>query len=157
MQDLYCILSKGPWVVQNRLLVPHKWVPNTAMKLLHINIVDLWFKFTGIPMELISHTMGWKLGDLIGEPVSVDMSDEMPISMEGIRVKVLIDVSKPMPTGVFIPLTDNTLKWIACTPERVFRLCERCGHIGHLRGSCTKATHVIVAERRLKEMKSCRL
>lgn len=97
-------------------------------------------------MELITHTMGWKLGDLIGEPMMVDISDEMPISMEGIRVKVRIDITKPVPTGVFIPLDDNTLKWVSCIPERVFRLCERCGQIRHLRGSCTKATHVIVAE-----------
>lgn len=76
----------------------------------------------------------------------VDISDEMLISMEGIRVKVRIDITKPVPTGVFIPLDDNTLKWIACIPERVFRLCERCGHIGHLKSSCTRSAQAIVAE-----------
>lgn len=98
LDDMYYILSNSPWVIQTRLIVVHKWIPNTMMRALRINIVDLWFKFTWIPMELINHTMGWKLGDLIGEPLMVDISDKMPISMEGLGVKVCIDVSKPIPT-----------------------------------------------------------
>lgn len=41
MDDLHYILSKGPWVVQNRLMAVHKWISNTTMRTLHINIVDL--------------------------------------------------------------------------------------------------------------------
>lgn len=68
------------------------------------------------------------------------------ISMERIRVKVRIDITKPVPIGVFIPVSENVLKWVSCTSRRVFQLCERCAHIGHYKHGCTKQPFQILDE-----------
>lgn len=155
VDDLEYVLANGPWVVQKRLFVVQRWVPNTSMRSLRIDIVDLWFRFSGVLMELINYSMGWKLGDLLGEPLTVDISDETPFNMERIRVRIRVDITKPIPMGVFVPLSDESMKWISCVPKRVFRLCVRCGVIGHLKEDCTKSPQCILAaleEQRLKVM-----
>ncbi|KAF7821975.1 G-box-binding factor 4-like [Senna tora] len=49
-----------------------------------------------------------------------------------LRAKVLVDPSKPLFMGAFIPLSNSQKVRISCMPERTFRVCEQCGRIGHL-------------------------
>lgn len=66
--------------------------------------------------------------------------------MEGIRVKVRVDPSKPMPMGAFLRLHNGLVRWIPCVPERVFRICEHCGYIGHLASDCFRSAQSVIEE-----------
>ena len=42
-----------------------------------------------------------------------------------------------MIAGFMLRLDDGARIWIQCRYERVHKLCNRCGLIGHIRGQCT--------------------
>ncbi|KAF7821770.1 Pyruvate carboxyltransferase [Senna tora] len=133
--DRLFMLTNGPWAVQNRLLVLDKWVPGASMDKLRVGKIAVWFKFTGFPFELISNTIAFKLGSIFGEVVADPYNDEVA-NIHYLRAKVMIDPSKPLFLGTFIPLDNGKSVWINCTPERTYRVCEQCGRIGHLAKDC---------------------
>lgn len=146
--DKEFLLDNGPWVIANRLAVIRRWHSGMVISDTSFDKIDLWFRFTSIPIELVCHSMAWFLGDLIGTTITVDLKDpQFPAvnSMDAVRVKVTIDPKQPIPTGAFITQPDDRAKWIPCTPERVYRLCQQCGVIGHTADVCTKDEAEVVA------------
>lgn len=51
-----------------------------------------------------------------------------------------------MPMGAFIRLQNGIVKWISCVPERIFRICEHCGYIGHLEDDCFCSIQSVMEE-----------
>lgn len=132
LEDMHFMLANGPWTVQNCLMILEKWCPNMMINNLKVEDIDLWFKFMGIPFDYICPEVAWKLGEVIREPIMIDICDNNGVSMEGVRVKVRVHPTKPMAMGAFLRLQNGIVKWVSCVPERVFRICEHCGYIGHL-------------------------
>ncbi|KAF7826285.1 hypothetical protein G2W53_017449 [Senna tora] len=101
-----------------------------------IRNVAVWLRFLGIPMELVSNYVAYSLGQLAGEVVELDHQNDAGRNLEYVRVKVLVDPSKPLLMGSYYPLSDGSKTWVSCMPERTYRLCEQCGRIGHLSKDC---------------------
>ncbi|KAF7827072.1 uncharacterized protein G2W53_018236 [Senna tora] len=130
------MIMNGPWAVQNSLLVIDKWQPEMTTDNLHINTVAVWLRFSGVPLELISNYVAFRLGEIAGEVVELDPDNDSRKNMEFLRVKVLLNLTKPLLMGTFFPLSSRTKVWLSCMPERTYRLCEQCGRIGHLDKDC---------------------
>lgn len=146
VEDMEFMLANGPWSVQNCLLILEKWCPNMTINNLKVEGLDLWFKFSGVPFDLICPELAWKLAELIGDPLMIDIWDSHGVSMEGVRVKVRVNPARPMSMGAFITLPNGIVKWVSCTPERVFRICEHCGYIGHLSSECYRSMQFVLDE-----------
>ncbi|KAF7834726.1 uncharacterized protein G2W53_009585 [Senna tora] len=136
IQDWTFMIMNGPWAVQNSLLVIDKWQPAMTTDNLHINIVVVWLRFSGVPLELISNYVAFRLGELAGEVVELDPDNDYGKNMEFLRVKVLLNPAKPLLMGTFFTLSSGTKIWLSCMPKRTYRLCEQCGRIGHLDKDC---------------------
>ena len=52
------------------------------------------------------------------------------------RVRVQIDPWLPLFVGFMLNLDDGTKQWIQCRYDRVFKVCTKCGLIGHKRTQC---------------------
>ncbi|KAJ1384615.1 Zinc finger, CCHC-type [Sesbania bispinosa] len=53
-----------------------------------------------------------------------------------IRVRALMNVSKPLPTGCWVPRNELPKMWIFFKYEKLQALCFNCGVIGHEQRSC---------------------
>ncbi|KAF7808425.1 reverse transcriptase [Senna tora] len=135
-EDWSFMLLNGPWMVKNSLLVIQKWQPELAAENLRIDKVAIWLRFSGIPLELISNYTAISLGQYAGEVIELDPQNDNGNRLEFVRVKVLLDPSKPLLMGLFYPLSNGNKIWVSAMPERTFRLCEQCGRIGHLSKDC---------------------
>lgn len=49
-----------------------------------------------------------------------------------IRVKVMLDSSKPLPVGYSLPRNENDVLWIKFRIERIVGFCYVCGMLGHM-------------------------
>lgn len=52
------------------------------------------------------------------------------------RIKITVDVNKPLKRGIFFQGVDGTKQWIAVTYKRLPVLCFLCGILGHGESNC---------------------
>ena len=82
------------------------------------------------------------MGDLIGEYVSMDWQPTFPRNIRFLRLQVRIDPWLPLVAGFILKCDDGQYMWIECCYERNFKICKKCGLIGHSRNQC----HMDIAE-----------
>jgi hypothetical protein len=80
---------------------------------------------------------GQRIGASMGVVEEVDV-DEAGVGWgEFLRVRVVLDVTKPLSRGRFLKLKDRTI-WITFRYERIPRFCFMCGVIKHRGRGCVK-------------------
>lgn len=53
-----------------------------------------------------------------------------------VGAKMLVDLSKPLIPGCFLPLHDSQVIWLYFCYEGVFHFCKKCGCVGHCASAC---------------------
>ena len=61
----------------------------------------------------------------------VDWEDSIPRNIKFMRIGVWINSWMPVISGFVFCLDDGSKIWIQCKYEKVHKLCNRCGLIGH--------------------------
>nr|POF06586.1 hypothetical protein CFP56_17320 [Quercus suber] len=79
------------------------------------------------------------MGQLMGIFERVDWEDRMPRNIRFMRIRVRVDPWLPVVSGFMLRLDDGSKVWIQCRYERVHKLCNRCGMIGHTRSQCSQS------------------
>lgn len=67
----------------------------------------------------------------------VDWEDKIPRNIRFMRIKVRIDRWSPVLARFMLQTEEGSCFWVQCRYERVHKLCNRCGLIGHTRRQCT--------------------
>jgi hypothetical protein len=80
---------------------------------------------------------GQKIGALVGLVEEVDVNDDEPGWGEYLRVKVMVDLSKPLARGRMLHVQNRSI-WIAFKYEKLSKFCNKCGVIIHGRLGCSR-------------------
>lgn len=134
--DLECILAKQPWNVHGAVLVLQPWKPNTVLPQLQFPSMDVWVQAHNILVERYYSDLANLLGFAAGHLLQVDWSDDRTRSLDFFRFKVRIHSDEPLIPGAFIELLEGDFHWISFKYEKLFRICYRCGKIGHTNTAC---------------------
>lgn len=92
--------------------------------------------------------MNKDVGTLIGSSSTMGSVDEMDTDIDDVgwgeflRVRILLDLTKPLSRGRFLKLQGKSI-WVDFQYERLPRYCFHCGIINHGKEGCSKreATH----------------
>ncbi|XP_075674986.1 uncharacterized protein At4g02000-like [Castanea sativa] len=137
IDDLNHVCNEGPWSVDRALFVLEKWRPNLILGRLQLNYVSLWLQLQGLLLEYQYPEFAEKLGQIMGIFERVDVKDKLRMNIRFMRLRVPVDPWSPLLTGFMLKLDDGVRVSIQCLYERVHKLCNRCGLIGHTRSQCT--------------------
>ena len=96
-------IDDGPWVVGKDLIVVAEFDGSKTLEEINFTIVPFWVKILKVPLGMLGREAGEILGEEIGEVLAVD-EDDHNVSDAGcfLRVKVQIDIHKPLMRGVTI-------------------------------------------------------
>ncbi|KAF7132812.1 hypothetical protein RHSIM_Rhsim09G0207700 [Rhododendron simsii] len=139
LYDLECILAEQPWNVHGAVLVLQPWAPNTVLPQLQFPAMDVWVQAHNIPIECYYSDLANLLGSAAGHLLQVDWSDVRTRSLDFFRFKVRIHTDEPLIPGAFIELLEGDYHWIPFRYERIFRVCYKCGRIGHSNNACNSS------------------
>ncbi|KAI8537046.1 hypothetical protein RHMOL_Rhmol10G0304300 [Rhododendron molle] len=105
--------------------------------LLSVHVLDK----AGKTLQLVSvMTVGdVLLGSAAGHLLQVDWSEVRTRSLDFFRFKVRIHSDEPLIPGAFIELFEGDFHWIPFRYERIFRVCYKCGRIGHSNTACNSS------------------
>lgn len=79
-----------------------------------------------------------KIGNALGKFMDVDVDPQFGIACKkSLRIKVEIDITKPLKIGFWLPRDYNIDTWVSLKFEHLLDFCYACGRIGHSQVFCT--------------------
>jgi hypothetical protein len=136
-RDAEKILNTGPWSFDRNLLILNRVTGEEQPADLEMNKVSFWVRVYELPLKIRSDSIAKKLGNIIGQYEESDPNEKNRTG-RFLRLKVLIDLRKPLKRGTVIRYQDRSLK-VFFKYERLPTFCFVCGRIGHQLKECEEA------------------
>ena len=131
------ILEGRPWKFDSDLFSMADFDGRTPPSELEFEKVAFWVRMYNMPLACMSREMGQRIGASMGDVEEVDV-DEVGVGWgEFLRVRIVLDLTKPLSRGRFLKLRDRTI-WITFRYERIPRFCFKCGVIRHGGRGCVR-------------------
>lgn len=133
--DCNRVLARQPWLLSNNLMIFKKVVGNEKISDLVLNEVPFWVQIHGLEIQLLTRYVGEILGNKVGRVLEVDCSANSIAWGKCLRVRVLINVTKPLVRGTKVDFN-------GCTSVVIFRyeklcdFCYLCGRLDHIDRDC---------------------
>ena len=134
--DLERVLEFEPWTYDKHLVLFQRIDDTTTISSLSFSECSFWVQIHNLPIKSMTLELGMSIGSSISKVVQVANSDENGIIGRSLRVRVSIDVSKPLSRGR--KLWDNgvVFDWVYFRYERLLNFCYRCGSLMHEDRDC---------------------
>ncbi|MBA0575590.1 hypothetical protein Golob_023934, partial [Gossypium lobatum] len=130
-EDRSRILNLSPWLFDRCLFLLLPFEKGQDMESYEFQLVPFWLRIYNIPIESIDRETALDVGNTIGELVAIDWKDRLRSWIEFMRLKVKIDVSKPLRRIVKFIDKDGIERIGLLKYERLSDFCHSCGIIGH--------------------------
>lgn len=130
-------VTEGPWEFGGDLLLVVDFDGSKRLKDIEFNFVPMWIRVFDLPLRMMNEATGKAIGDKVGKALEVD-SDVNGSAVGGyLRVKVRLDVRKPLLRGVFLEKEDGERgDWCPIQYEFLPNFCYECGILGHVDREC---------------------
>jgi len=102
------------------------------LKELEFVSVPIWIRVFDLPLGLMNEETARRIGNKAGRFLEVDMDEDGLAVGEFLRIKVLLDIRKPLFRGV----TMEGEGWCNIKYEFLPNFCYVCGHLGHVEKKC---------------------
>lgn len=130
---------KKPWHFNHKPFLLKQWRPGIAFSDLFTDSLELWVRFYGIPVDLVTGEGLSHIVSSIGTPLQVDTLAIEDGRLNCINVLLRIDPSKPRPSFVKVNLLNgsSTLVRVAYQDQPI--TCNLCKRTGHFSSRCRLA------------------
>lgn len=134
--DLQKVIEGGPWTFEQNLLLHHKLEANEDAHSIQLNKMEIWVQVYDIPVGMMSEKLLENIGNYVGTFVKAD-----PQNIHGgwkvfYRIRVIMDVDKPIKTRMKLKREGALCSWINFKYERLSTFCFVCGLLGHSDRDC---------------------
>lgn len=134
--DVQKVVEGGPWSFEQGMLVFKQLVGNEDPKEIILNEVDIWVQIYDLPKGFLPETILQSIANFIGVFVKSDPANINGVWKSYYRIRVRMDVSKPLKRRMKIKREDGDWSWINFKYEKLSTFCFVCGRIGHADRDC---------------------
>lgn len=133
--DMQRVLDDGPWTFNQQVLLVKKLEGDEQLSELKISELFIWLQIYDLPIGFHSEVILKSIGNYVGKFLSSDPKNLNGVWRNYQRIKVAIDVNKPLKSRMRIKRAGDWL-WISFKYERLPSFCFYCGVIGHSEKFC---------------------
>ncbi|KAH1047050.1 hypothetical protein J1N35_037834 [Gossypium stocksii] len=131
-EDLEIVLEGRPRLFRKYLILFDRLSKPIECEQIRLISSPYWIKITSCPPEFdkkdLLHAIGGTFGGIIRSEIDGEIC----------RLRVNMDVQKPLRRGIFVS-SDNVVKfWISFKYEKLLIFCFGCGRLGHALNDCLK-------------------
>lgn len=94
--DMERVMKGGPWTFDNHLLVLGRMQVGVPLEDIPLFHVEFWVQAHHLPVGFMNEAVGKLLANYIGSFVAYDPANNASVWREYMRLRVLIDVRKPL-------------------------------------------------------------
>ena len=134
--DAERVLIGEPWSYDKHLVSLRRLEQSIAVKDLDFNRTLFWVQIHDLPIGDMSPRSACEVGEIIGEVQSGVKEWGTQDGSSFMRIRVLVDTSKPLCRGRKICIEDGTVGWVRFKYERLPNLCYWCGLLTHSDKDC---------------------
>ena len=131
-------LEEGPWMISKELVVVADVDRRKTLDEIKFVFVPIWVRIMNLPIGLMNKEAGLTIGREIGSFVMVDLEDGVVPIRRFLRVRVRIDIRKPLMRGVTVTEGEGEPdRWCPLVYEYLPDFYYVCGIIGHTEKMCS--------------------
>lgn len=102
--------------------------------------LNIWIQLYNLPVGYMLETVGKQLGNFFGEFLEYDAKNNASIWRECMRVRIRINVRKPIKRKKKIVKKNGQEFIVVCKYERLGEFCFSCGLVSHTDRFCRSST-----------------
>lgn len=129
--DLEAALQRSPWSIRDELMILERCHEDLLIEEYEFNFVSFWMHVYGLPLSMMNSQKVFNIMQKLGSPEPIDPQTASKWGKYA-RVRVRLDISKPIPKGMVITLNSKKKIIITFRYEKLPRLCFFCGFFGHV-------------------------
>lgn len=149
-RDLERVVAMEPWHFNKHVLVLKPITNETQPSQMKFDKTQFWIRLYDVPMMGRSEVCLKQIGSRFGEVVEIDTSTTDGLT-KSVRIRVVLDLNKPIKRGTKIKIGTSTPCWIPATYERLSSFCYWCGNLGHTTKDCEKLHELEDEQGQIKE------
>lgn len=134
-RDMEKVLSMEPWHFDKHLLVLKQLDSGEQPSAIKFDSTPFWIRIYDMPLIARTERTIRLICERLGKVIEIDNS-----TMEGfsrsVRIRVLLNLNKPLRRGAKIAIPNAEHLWISFKYERLPSFCYICGFLGHLKREC---------------------
>lgn len=134
--DVRRVMEGCPWSFNRRALLMRRLKEGENPRSVELNTMDLWVQVYDLKVGCMSEKILTEVGNNIGKFVSSCPTNFHEVWREYLRVRVTIDVTKPLKRRMKIKKAADDWYWINFKYENVPTFCFICGLLGHSEKFC---------------------
>jgi hypothetical protein len=138
-RDKKRVLDGRPWVFEGSLFLVEDYDARIPPGKITFDRASFWVRMFELPLGCMGREVGRKIGSTVGIVEEVDTEVDGVGWGEYLRVKISIDLAKPLSRGRKMKLEGKS-DWVAFQYERLPKFCFQCGVICHGPEGCLKRT-----------------
>jgi hypothetical protein len=137
LKDKERVLEGRPWDFEGCLFLVEDFDGSVPSSKFTFEKAAFWVHMINLPLGCMGRDIGRKIGETVGEVELVDADDEGIAWGEFLRVKIVLDLTKPLQRGRKLNIQGEQF-WVTFQYERLPKFCFFCGVIKHGRGGCSQ-------------------
>nr|XP_051229135.1 uncharacterized protein LOC127346935 [Lolium perenne] len=130
------VVHQGPWTFRGWAVLIEDYDGKEDPEKMVFNGLHIWAQIHGIPELYRKKEVLDDLSRRIGKTKEVQMSPKPFFEGNYVRLRVMIDVSKPLMRFVSLMVEGEGRKRLAVKYEKIPFFCKRCGLLGHDHEEC---------------------
>ncbi|KAF5463985.1 hypothetical protein F2P56_014103 [Juglans regia] len=123
VKDKVKVLREGPWAFNKQLVLLKEFDGLVQANGLTIVHAPFWVRIYDLLLMAQNSYVGKLIGNLIGDFLEVDLAKGEVEWGEFMRVRVLLDISKPLQRRKKLKLGDENYCWVRLVYERLPNFC----------------------------------
>ncbi|KAM6586913.1 hypothetical protein CsatA_009518 [Cannabis sativa] len=136
--DINRVIEGNPWYFNRKALIISRMKDNSNPRCITLDTLDLWVQIHDLQTGCMTSTILQAVGNYIGTFVETCPNNFMGIWRDYMRIRVTIDLSKPLKRRMRLRKLDEEWFWITFKYENVPTFCFICGMLGHSERYCAK-------------------
>lgn len=138
-EDVQWVVKGGPWSFDNAMLIIKEITTGEEPLKVPLWSLNFWIQIYDLPTGFMTEAVGRQLGNFFGQYLEYDQKNNEGIWREYMRLKISLDVRKPLKRKKKITRRNGTEFMVTCKYERLGEFCFSCGLVSHTERFCRRS------------------
>uniref|UniRef100_A0A803QFT1 Reverse transcriptase domain-containing protein n=1 Tax=Cannabis sativa TaxID=3483 RepID=A0A803QFT1_CANSA len=136
--DIKRVVAGSPWYFNRKALIISRMKEESNPRCLTLNTLDVWVQLHDLKTGFMTSTVLKAVGNYVGVFVDACPKNFLGVWRDYMRIRVTIDLAKPLKRRMCIRKTGKEWIWITFKYENIPTFCFICGILGHSERFCPK-------------------